>query len=217
MSSTYVERRGRIARGGPFDGTGKRAAYALFYAPVHFLLVHEIVARLERATDGRNPVIDLGCGTGAAGAAWATARRSPPSITGLDRHPGALEEASRTYRAFGLKAATVKRDVTTFAPPKHPSDVIAAYALNELDEAARDQLLVRFLDVAKANGRLLIVEPLARGVAPWWPRWQQKFEEAGGRADEWRLRVELPPIVQKLDRAAGLDHRELTGRSLWLG
>jgi hypothetical protein len=26
----------------------------------------------------------------------------------------------------------------------------------------------------------------------------------------------LPPIVAKLDRAAGLNHRELTGRSLWL-
>jgi hypothetical protein len=28
--------------------------------------------------------------------------------------------------------------------------------------------------------------------------------------------VELPAIVAKLDRAAGLDHREITGRSLWL-
>ena len=26
----------------------------------------------------------------------------------------------------------------------------------------------------------------------------------------------LPAIVEKLDRAAGLDHREITGRSLWL-
>jgi hypothetical protein len=39
----------------------------------------------------------------------------------------------------------------------------------------------------------------------------------GGRADEWRFRAELPPIVAKLDRAAGLDHRELTARSLWIG
>jgi hypothetical protein len=26
----------------------------------------------------------------------------------------------------------------------------------------------------------------------------------------------LPAIVAKLDRAAGLDHREITGRSLWI-
>jgi hypothetical protein len=53
-------------------------------------------------------------------------------------------------------------------------------------------------------------------VAPWWNRWRQRVEDAGGRADEWRLHADLPPIVAKLDRAAGLDHRELTGRSLWL-
>ena len=40
---------------------------------------------------------------------------------------------------------------------------------------------------------------------------------AGGRGDEWRFRVELPAIVTKLDRAAGLNHRELTARSLCLG
>src|SRR6185503_3444017 len=54
------------------------------------------------------------------------------------------------------------------------------------------------------RGRVLVVEPLAGGAAPWWKRWQSAFEAAGGRADEWRTRAELPPIVQKLDRAAGL-------------
>jgi hypothetical protein len=39
---------------------------------------------------------------------------------------------------------------------------------------------------------------------------------AGGRADEWRFRVPLPDVVARLDRAAGLDHRELTCRSLWI-
>ena len=43
------------------------------------------------------------------------------------------------------------------------------------------------------------------------------FDETGGRADEWRFQVPLPAIVAKLDRAAGLNHRELTGRSLWMG
>jgi hypothetical protein len=53
-------------------------------------------------------------------------------------------------------------------------------------------------------------------VAPWWQTWQRAFEAAGGRADQWRVRVPLPAIVEKLDRAAGLNHRELTGRSLWI-
>jgi hypothetical protein len=36
----------------------------------------------------------------------------------------------------------------------------------------------------------------------------------GGCAREWRFRAELPAIVEKLDRAAGLNHRELKARSL---
>ena len=45
---------------------------------------------------------------------------------------------------------------------------------------------------------------------------EQAFAAAGGRADEWRFRVEFPPIVAKLDRAAGLTP-EITGRSLYIG
>jgi hypothetical protein len=63
---------------------------------------------------------------------------------------------------------------------------------------------------------VLVIEPVAGFVARWWGRWAAAFAAAGGRADEWRVRAELPPIVLKLDRAAGLNHRELTGRSLWL-
>ncbi len=63
---------------------------------------------------------------------------------------------------------------------------------------------------------MLVLEPLAGLVARWWNRWRDVVEKAGGRADEWRVRTELPPIVAKLDRAAGLNHREITGRSLWL-
>ena len=63
---------------------------------------------------------------------------------------------------------------------------------------------------------MLIIEPLAGFVAPWWSRWRDVVIQAGGREDAWRFRVELPAIVAKLDRAAGLDHREVSGRSLWL-
>ena len=64
--------------------------------------------------------------------------------------------------------------------------------------------------------RLLVVEPIAGFVARWWEPWRARIEAAGGRADEWRFRIPLPPIVAKLDRAVKLDHREITARSLWL-
>jgi hypothetical protein len=64
---------------------------------------------------------------------------------------------------------------------------------------------------------VLVLEPIARGIAPWWPAAAARFSEAGGRADEWRFPIELPSVLKTLDRAAGLRHDELTVRSLWLG
>jgi hypothetical protein len=93
---------------------------------------------------------------------------------------------------------------------------VAAFTINELGDEARDALLARLLERAAHGDRVLVVEPIARFVARWWDAWRRKVEAAGGRADEWRFPVELPPIVEKLDRAAGLHHRELTGRSLYM-
>ena len=97
------------------------------------------------------------------------------------------------------------------------STVLAAFSVNELLDAPRGDLRERFLRHAKRGGHVLVVEPIAGFVAPWWNEWRETFESAaGGRADEWRLRAPLPAIVGKLDRAAGLNHREITGRSLWM-
>jgi len=216
LSATYVERRDRLREGAALSGAGKRAAFALFYGPIHYFLIERIVGQLPGGAVGAAQLVDLGCGTGAAGAAWAGACERRPQILGVDRHPWALEEAARTYRELGFRARTVRGDAATVGFPKSPALVLAAFTLNEMDDDARQTLLGRFLERAKHGDRVLVVEPLAGFVARWWNAWRQSFRDAGGRADEWRFRVELPPIVAKLDRAAGLDHRELTGRSLFL-
>jgi SAM-dependent methyltransferase len=216
LSSTYVERRHRLREGAALTGAGKRAAFALFYGPLHYLLIRDIVRALPGATAAARTLVDLGCGTGASGAAWAAECLERPQVVGIDRHPWALAEAGRTYREFRLTARTRQADVATADLPKPPALLLAAFTVNELPDKARDALLVRLLERAARGDRLLIVEPLAGGVAPWWGEWRDAFQGAGGRADEWRMRIELPPIVEKLDRAAGLNHRELTGRSLWL-
>lgn len=215
LSSTYVERRQKLKEGAALSGAGKRAAFALFYGPLHHLLVAHIAGALPGATDHLTTLVDLGCGTGASGAAWARACAKAPRIVGIDRHPWTVNEAAETYRAFGLSASVSQGDVATANLPK--GAILAAFAMNELPDAARDALLARLVERAGHGERLLIVEPLAGFVARWWNRWRDTFESAGGRADEWRVRTGLPPIVAKLDRAAGLNHREITGRSLWLG
>ena len=216
LSSTYVERRRQIAQGAALSGTGKRAAFALYYGPLHYLLVREIVRALPGAMAPPSTLVDLGCGTGASGAAWAGACGTAPRIVGIDRHLWTLQEAAHTYREFGLTAHTRREDIAGARLPKSPAALLAAFTVNELADSARDALLRQLLARATRGDRVLIVEPVSRLVAPWWDGWCAACLAAGGRADEWRFRVDLPPIVAKLDRATSLNHRELTGRSLWL-
>jgi SAM-dependent methyltransferase len=216
LSSAYVERRSRLASGAALEGAGKRAAFAVFYGPLHYLVIREILRALPDGTHATARFADLGCGTGAAGAAWAAVARRSAEGVGIDRHPWALAEAARTYREFGLTARTRQGDAAVAPLPKSPCAILAAFTVNELANDAREALLVRVLDRATAGDSVLVVEPIARLVTPWWGRWTAAFAATNGRADQWRFSVELPLLVAKLDRAAGLNHRELTARSLWI-
>ena len=82
LSSAYVERRGRLKAGAALSGAGKRAAFALFYGPLHYLLVREIAAAIGFRPARLATLIDLGCGTGAAGAAWARTFPRLPAVVG---------------------------------------------------------------------------------------------------------------------------------------
>jgi hypothetical protein len=212
LSSTYVERRDRLAAGAALGSAGKRAAFALFYAPIHYLLVGQIVGALDAARLRRGTLIDLGCGNGAASAAWARHGGAPAEILAIDVNSWALSEAGATYRHFGLRARTRRGDLTRVPWPGDAA-VLAAFAVNELPGDRRDLLLARLLERSAAGSPVLVVEPIA-GVR-WWAAWRAGFERVGGRADEWRFRIPLPPIVARLDRAAGLDHGRLTARSLY--
>src|SRR5262249_38854035 len=130
LSATYVERRQKIGEGAALSGAGKRAAFALFYGPLHFLLVGHVVRQLPGAVAGVTAVWGLGCGTGASGAAWAAACERTPRIVGIDRHPWALDEASATYRAFGLSATSRRGDVATLTMPVERGAILAAFAVN---------------------------------------------------------------------------------------
>jgi hypothetical protein len=223
LSSAYVERRRQTAKApgghrvlGALDSAGKRAAFALFYAPLHFIAVTEVVRARGGSTPPPKAIVDLGCGTGAAGAAWALASQPSPPVTGIDRHPWAVEEAQWTYRQLGLHGRARQGDVTTAVTPRRGDSVVAAYVLNELPDAARIRVEDRLLETAAHGGHVLVIEPIARAIAPWWDDLAARAARVGGRADEWRVAIDLPPLLEKFDRAAGLNHRELTFRSLFV-
>jgi hypothetical protein len=237
LSSCYVERRARLARGGALESAGKRAAFALYYAPMHFVVVREIVrayAQARQQTAGITAeldpagsdaaaagvrtarILDLGCGTGAASAAGAI-ESGRCTIDGVDRHPWAVAEANWTYRTLGLPGSARQADLDRLLLRSGRGEaILAAYTVNELPDATRDLLLPRLLEAHARGARVLVVEPIAKRMAGWWSSWERAFTSAGGDAHEWRFAAQLPERQRQLGRAAGLDPRELTARSLRL-
>lgn len=217
LSSLYVERRDRLATGAALEGSGKRAAFALYYGPLHFLLVREVVRALGAAKPVPERILDLGCGTGVAGAAWAVEAGCRPLVEGVDKSAWALQEARWTWGQLGVQGRGARGDALSVAAPRPPAGVVAAFTVNELGDEAREALLARLLGAGRTGVRVLIVEPIARRSLPWWSEWSRAFVAAGGRDDEWRFPAALPDRLRLLGKAAGLDPRELLGRTLWLG
>jgi hypothetical protein len=215
LSSYYVERRSKLAEGAALNTAGKRAAFALFYGPLHFLVTREIITSIERARYVAQ-IFDLGCGTGAAGAAWALAS-GRCTINGVDKHPWPVDEANWTYRQLGISGYAGQGSIAR-APirGRKGHGILAAYSINELDEETRAGLISRLIEAKESGSHVLVIEPIAKRALSWWSEWEQTFVGAGGRSDEWRFRIELPERQRLLGRAAGLDPRELKARSLWM-
>ncbi|RPI25984.1 MAG: class I SAM-dependent methyltransferase [Acidobacteria bacterium] len=213
LSSLYVERRQQSGAGKALDSAGKRAAFSLFYAALHLLEVSYVADQLNLKDFPIDSLTDLGCGTGTGGIAWSLELGGSVPLTAVDQNTWVLEEARWNFRQLGVKGEARQADLARCSLP--PSGgVLLAFTVNELDEAARGTLLQR-LRRRRGQG-LLIVEPIARRVSPWWDKWAEIFQKEGGKEDQWRFTPPMPERLRLLDKAAGLDHRELTCRSLWV-
>ena len=215
LSSVYVERRDKISSGAALDSAGKRAAFALFYGPLHFLTIDAVVRALGADKSKIETILDLGCGTGVGGAAWALACDPVAQVRGLDRHGWAVTEANCTYSQLGLRGRARTGDVVRDLPAGSPGHaILLAYTVNELPDAPRAALLEKLVDAARKRTPLLLVEPIARRDKAWWPEWTARLGAEGARADEWRFPANLPASLRLMAKGAGLDPRELTARSL---
>ena len=224
LSSAYVERReSALADHKALDGAGKRAAFALYYGPLHFLLVQHIVREIGVTFDP-GIVVDVGCGTGVAGAAIATAQTPALGVMGFDTHPWAMDEARFTYRFFGLKSDVRRAHAANTRFPADTSVIVAAFVVNELNDRERASLLKQLTrqnstgnrESGTGKRRVLIIEPISMRISPWWNEWALAVQKMGGRADTWKARLDPPQLVKRLAKAAGLRPEMLTARSLFV-
>ncbi len=219
LSSAYVERReSALVQHKALDGAGKRAAFALYYGPLHFLLVQHIVKTLD-VSFAAGTVVDLGCGTGVAGAAVAASTDPPLRVLGFDTHPWTLDEARFTYKALGLHADVRRAHAAKTRFPSDTSVIVAAFVVNELTDTDRGLLLQNLIgnrERGTGNRRVLIIEPISQRISPWWDEWAAAFTRIGGRADIWKARIDVPPLVKRLAKSSGLRPEMLTARSLFV-
>ncbi len=216
LSSAYIERRKAGGVRTALKSAGKRAAFALFYGPLHFLLVREVVRQTGAADFDLKELVDLGCGTGASGAAWALALSNLPRVTGIEQNSWAVSEARWTYKTLGLEATLRNVDIDRVSLPGRGMGILSAFTANELEEPSRRKLLEALLGAADRGAAVLVVEPIARKLTPWWDHWASAFLTRGGVGKDCRFEARLPDSLRLMDRAAGLDHKELTGRVLWV-
>lgn len=215
LTRDYVQKRGRL-RGKALAGRGKQAAFALYYGVRHFVIVREALVALDAPAEGPSRIVDLGCGTGVAGAAWSLHCGGGATVAGVDLDPAITREAAFTCKALGLRGRAVCCHLSKYRWPRPPAGVVAAFTVNELAEADRERLWRNLADQAAGGSRILVLEPLATGIAPWWAGWAERAKVLGGRADQWHFDVELPERTHLLGKSAGLRPERLGARTLWI-
>lgn len=224
LSSRYVENRASLQSRSPLDSAGKRAAFAGFYAPLHYLTTRAIVDAMPGRPE-LSRIVDLGCGTGVASVAWAQTMPAPASITGVDLSVWALEEMRWNCQRLGLPCRTQRSSLVScvereVADSRRSSmlgtGLVCGWSVNEVSPGERSRVLDALLAAHERGACVLVIEPIASSAAPWWDSWSAPVEVAGGRADVWRFPADLPDTLAELDRAAGFRRDVLTARSFWL-
>jgi len=211
LSQRYVERRDP---GDALASPAKRAAFAAYFAPLHLATAYGVASALpEHVFAGAQRIVDLGAGSGAAGAGVALALGSTTPVVALDRSGFALAEARRTHAVFGLRGEVQRAQLPLGIPKLARGEVaVLGWFLNECDEAARERVLGALERSLAAGARVLLLEPLAGRAVPWWDQVAARFATLGCASGSVRWTMQRPDFVARMDKAAHLDHRALGAR-----
>ena len=88
------------------------------------------------------------------------------------------------------------------AGPRRGEAVVAAYVLNELPDAVGITVEKRLLETVERGGRVLVIEPIARAITPWWDDAAafQRVRRTGGRVAAADRPAAAPPEVRSRRR-----------------
>jgi hypothetical protein len=140
-------------------------------------------------------------------------------------HPWVLAEAQWNWRQLGLTGTARRGDLVDAAErlaatrpstPPERTTVLLGWSVNELDSSPRQRLLAALTHLAARGVQIVVIEPIARSVSPWWEEWVAAFARLGGqpRADEWKFDLALPPALDRVNDAAGFSPRALSARTI---
>ena len=174
-----------------------------------------IVRALPAADQAVTTIVDLGCGTGAAGVAWA----SPPARRAcwVRSQPWAVDEATLDVSQFHLEGRAVRRELrrptrprsrSQSAPPPAPASSPPTRSTSSHRAAGRDAAHAARRASRRPRSRHRADCPADVALVE---RVADAFARTGGRADEWRFQAPLPPTQQQLAKAAGLDPARADG------
>lgn len=144
------------------DVSGVRARGAMYPGVVAALggMWGDAPARIARRIGPAGRVLDVGCGAGAWGLAFAPAAE----VVGLDLPdviPAFVDAAARR----GARHATIAGDMHAVTLPSRAFDVAVVANLLRLEPAARAAALVaRIADAIAPGGRLVVIDALAGGT-----------------------------------------------------
>lgn len=217
LSTRYVQKRDKV-HGHDKMGLGHQAAFCLFYGALHGLIVAETLGKLTPVLQlpSGAKILDLGCGNGICGAVWARLTPNPGPVHGIERQKWAVTATRQTYRQMGLKGLATTGCFLKSKWPKADA-ILAAWALNELNTSEREKVRSRMLLHQNQGGYLFVLEPISRAISPWWEKWGQPLLDQGANRGELKLNLSLPPLLAKLDKAAGMNHRQVKVRYLVAG
>ncbi|HEU4431729.1 MAG TPA: hypothetical protein VFT98_23425, partial [Myxococcota bacterium] len=98
-------------------------------------------------------------------------------------------------------------------PRLEASDLaVAGWFVSECDDAGRERVLAALERGVDVGARVVVLEPLAGRIVPWWDDAAARFAARQVASGSVRWRMQRPEWIARMDKAAGLDHRELGAR-----